>query len=62
MQFTLDWPALSFDIVPDDLGDKRSTFPLTTYLVAGTQAGQTHQNKVGEQPPWRWWVGRWVRG
>ncbi|CAL3966586.1 unnamed protein product [Diplocarpon coronariae] len=32
------WPCLSFDIVKDDLGDKRKTYPATMYAVAGTQA------------------------
>ena len=32
------WPCLSFDIIPDDLGDKRKTYPATLYAVAGTQA------------------------
>ncbi|GAM34627.1 WD repeat protein [Talaromyces pinophilus] len=32
------WPCLSFDIVRDNLGDNRKTFPATVYAVAGTQA------------------------
>ena len=32
------WPCLSFDIVRDQLGDNRKTFPATVYAVAGTQA------------------------
>ena len=38
-------PCLSFDILRDDLGDDRQTFPLTGYIVAGTQAARTHVNK-----------------
>lgn len=37
-------PCLSFDIIRDNLGDNRETFPLTSYLVAGTQAAQAHVN------------------
>lgn len=32
------WPCLSFDIVRDNLGDNRKTFPATVYAVTGTQA------------------------
>ena len=32
------WPCLSFDIVPDSLGDNRKSYPATLYAVAGTQA------------------------
>ncbi|XP_022919811.2 glutamate-rich WD repeat-containing protein 1 [Onthophagus taurus] len=39
-------PCLSFDIIEDTLGDQRETYPLTAYIVAGTQAGQTHTNNV----------------
>ncbi|XP_056641286.1 glutamate-rich WD repeat-containing protein 1 [Diorhabda sublineata] len=39
-------PCLSFDIIRDNLGDIRENFPLTAYLVAGTQAPQTHVNHV----------------
>lgn len=39
-------PCLSFDVVKDNLGENRETFPLTMYLVAGTQANQAHVNSV----------------
>jgi ribosome assembly protein RRB1 len=35
------WPCLSFDIVRDNLGDNRKTYPATVYAVAGTQADQS---------------------
>ncbi|KAL3143451.1 hypothetical protein ABBQ38_002267 [Trebouxia sp. C0009 RCD-2024] len=45
-QVTLDWPCLSFDILKDDLGGPRSTFPHCMYIVAGTQAQSANQNYV----------------
>lgn len=39
-------PCLSFDIIKDGFGDSRETFPLSAYIVAGTQAAQTHFNNV----------------
>lgn len=39
-------PCLSFDIVPDGFGQNRETFPLTSYIVAGTQAQQAHVNSL----------------
>ncbi|XP_060521071.1 glutamate-rich WD repeat-containing protein 1 [Cylas formicarius] len=39
-------PCLSFDIVRDSLGENRETFPLSAYIVAGTQARQTHLNNI----------------
>ena len=35
---TTTWPCLSFDILRDNLGDNRKTYPATVYAVAGTQA------------------------
>lgn len=32
------WPCLSFDILKDNLGDNRKSYPATVYAVAGTQA------------------------
>jgi ribosome assembly protein RRB1 len=34
------WPCLSFDILRDNLGEDRSTFPHTAWIVTGTQAGE----------------------
>lgn len=39
---TTTWPCLSLDIVRDNLGDSRRTYPATVYAVAGTQADQMH--------------------
>lgn len=39
-------PCLSFDILPDELGANRESFPMTSYIVAGTQAAQAHVNNV----------------
>ncbi|KAI9811193.1 MAG: ribosome biosynthesis protein rrb1 [Thelocarpon impressellum] len=43
-----NWPCLSFDIVPDNLGDSRKTYPATLYAVAGTQAeaGREKENEL----------------
>ncbi|XP_028409160.1 glutamate-rich WD repeat-containing protein 1-like [Dendronephthya gigantea] len=37
-------PCLSFDIIPDNLGDNRTEFPMTMYLAAGTQSESSKQN------------------
>ncbi|CAG9761259.1 unnamed protein product [Ceutorhynchus assimilis] len=39
-------PCLSFDVIQDALGDNRESYPLTAYVVAGTQAPQTHVNNI----------------
>ncbi len=39
------WPCLSFDFVRDQLGDGRSTYPATMYMVAGTQAQTAKANE-----------------
>lgn len=39
-------PCLSFDVVPDNLGNSRETFPLTAYMVSGTQAAGSYTNQV----------------
>ena len=38
-------PCLSFDIIKDDLGNNRDTFPMTSYIVAGTQAARFNVNR-----------------
>ncbi|KAF3926297.1 Coronin-1C [Dactylellina cionopaga] len=40
------WPCLSFDILPDRLGDNRQTYPATVYLVTGTQASKPKDNEI----------------
>ena len=42
----LDWPCLSFDVVRDELGDDRTHFPHSMFMVAGTQAAQPTQNSL----------------
>ena len=42
----LEWPCLSFDVMPDDLGDDRRHFPHALFAVAGTQASKAHQNNL----------------
>jgi ribosome assembly protein RRB1 len=39
------WPCLSFDIVRDQLGDDRKSYPATVYAVAGTQAAQGRERE-----------------
>ena len=43
---TVEWPCLSFDIIPDKLGLSRSKFPHSGYFVAGTQADSSSNNKI----------------
>ncbi|KAJ2826470.1 Ribosome assembly protein rrb1, partial [Coemansia erecta] len=43
---SVHWPCLSFDFVPDSLGNGRTAFPHTMYAVAGTQAERSYQNQV----------------
>jgi ribosome assembly protein RRB1 len=42
------WPCLSCDIVPDQLGSDRKSYPATVYAVAGTQAaaGKEMENQL----------------
>lgn len=39
-------PCLSFDVISDSLGDSRTEYPMTAYIVAGTQAPPGKQNYV----------------
>jgi len=40
------WPALSFEIIPDNLGDDRRTFPATVHMVFGSQAERDRDNEL----------------
>jgi len=42
----VEWPCLSVDIVRDDLGAQRTAFPLTAYVVAGSQAARVEDNRI----------------
>ena len=39
------WPCLSIDIVPDNLGSDRKSYPATVYAVAGTQADRSKEKE-----------------
>jgi len=41
-----EWPCLTFGVAHDNLGDQRTTYPHTAYVVAGTQADRASQNKL----------------
>ena len=41
-----EWPCLSFDFLKDNLGDSRVRFPLTMFLVTGSQADTKDNNKI----------------
>lgn len=42
----MEWPCLSFDIFQDNLGSKRTKFPMSMLMVAGTQADNADSNKL----------------
>ncbi|KAJ3170239.1 ribosome biosynthesis protein rrb1 [Geranomyces variabilis] len=42
----VEWPCLSFDILRDNLGSKRTAFPMTSYVVAGSQAELAKDNRI----------------
>eukprot|EP00049_Salpingoeca_infusionum_P025225 m.18295 g.18295 ORF g.18295 m.18295 type:complete len:452 (-) comp7779_c0_seq1:298-1653(-) len=46
LTFFTEWPCLSFDVLPDALGDNRTGFPATCFMVAGTQAAEASLNRV----------------
>jgi len=41
-----DWSCLTFGFVRDSLGEQRTQYPLTSYLVAGTQADRAADNQL----------------
>ncbi|CAE7321083.1 rrb1 [Symbiodinium natans] len=42
----VEWPCLSLDVVRDDLGAQRTSYPMTAYVVAGSQASKTEDNRL----------------
>ncbi|KAJ7596793.1 WD40-repeat-containing domain protein [Mycena floridula] len=40
------WPCLSFDVLRDNLGDERQRYPVTSYIVTGTQADSLKNNEL----------------
>ncbi|KAJ6243571.1 glutamate-rich wd repeat-containing protein [Anaeramoeba flamelloides] len=42
----VEWPCLSFDFLKDDLGIVRSEFPMTTYMITGTQSRKAEENSI----------------
>lgn len=42
----VEWPCLSFDVVRDDLGASRTSYPMTAYVVAGSQAEEATDNRI----------------
>jgi ribosome assembly protein RRB1 len=43
---TPEWPALSFDIIRDNLGESRTRFPHSMIVAVGTQADRADRNKL----------------
>ncbi|POM61096.1 Glutamate-rich WD repeat-containing protein, partial [Phytophthora palmivora] len=43
---TAEWPSLSIDVVRDNLGAVRTRFPMTVFMVAGTQATNADDNQI----------------
>ncbi|DAZ99323.1 TPA: hypothetical protein N0F65_005174 [Lagenidium giganteum] len=41
-----EWPSLSIDVLRDNLGACRTRFPMTVYVVAGTQAAKPEDNQI----------------
>jgi len=42
-RMTVEWPSLSFDILSDKLGARRTRFPLTFYYTTATSAGSDNR-------------------
>ena len=45
-QMNFQWPCLSFDILRDNYGASRTTFPHTALFVSGTQAETDEENQL----------------
>lgn len=44
--FETEYPCLSFDVIPDSLGVNRQSYPMTAWIVTGTQADKLHSNQL----------------
>ncbi|KAH3680768.1 hypothetical protein WICMUC_000119 [Wickerhamomyces mucosus] len=42
----LTWPCLTLDILPDQLGDERRSFPASLYVATATQAQRKKENEL----------------
>lgn len=42
----LPWPCLTVDIMPDNLGKERRTYPATVYVTTATQAAKAKDNEL----------------
>uniref|UniRef100_A0A7S4P5V3 Histone-binding protein RBBP4-like N-terminal domain-containing protein n=1 Tax=Guillardia theta TaxID=55529 RepID=A0A7S4P5V3_GUITH len=45
-RMNVEWPMLSFDFIPDSLGQQRTKFPMTAFAVGGTQADDAANDKL----------------
>lgn len=44
-EMSAEWPCLSFDVISDGGALERTSFPMSGYLVTGTQCGQHHAGR-----------------
>lgn len=42
----MPWPCLTLDILPDNLGDERRTYPASLYVTTATQAAKAKDNAM----------------
>lgn len=42
----LPWPCLTVDILPDNLGNERRTYPASLYVTTATQASRAKDNEI----------------
>ena len=45
-ELNAEWPCLSFDIVRDEGPEERTAFPMSGYLISGTQADNQSKNEI----------------
>ena len=45
-RLNVEWPCLSIDLLRDNLGEFRTKYPATLYMVAGSQADNAPKNKI----------------